>query len=114
MRQPQGNWEVDEMVNQSYRPPVDHSDPGRKSGSQTKDDTLVSTAFPSGHLTLTPFQDLKDFKSRLPVSARPHSFSPSDLRPPLGRSSRVVAPRVKPSRGAFEGAGRRQLEREAR
>lgn len=37
--------------------------------------TLVSTAFPSGHLALTWIQDLEDFKSRLPVPGRLRSFS---------------------------------------
>lgn len=56
---------------------------------------LVSTAFPSGHLALTPFHDLKDFKSRRPVPGRPHSFSPGVFGHPLGRSSRGLAQRVK-------------------
>lgn len=77
--------------------------------------TPGSTAFPSGHLALTPFQDLKDFKSRLPVPGRPHSFSPWVLRPSPGEVFKSLGPEGQAMpRGAFEGAERRQLEREAR
>lgn len=77
MRQPQGHWGDGRA---SW--PAGGSDPciplnlGEEKGVSDKElGTLVSTAFPSGHLALTWIQDPEDFKSRLPVPGRPLSFS---------------------------------------